>query len=202
MVQGVAPEQTGSRVREALLCRKTTMKNAALAIAATGFLLTGCMTFPTPQYVSSTDNILLLRDHRGVVVALGPFTSKLPNPSEAMCRAAGPVKPGTGGTFAEFVRGALAQELAGAQMLASTASITLSGDLELAELSTLGGQWRMALALKSSNGQSLRVSSKTDFNAAWNGVVGCQQAATQFVQAVRDLVAATVSDPSFVKLLR
>lgn len=173
-----------------------------LLVLLAALMLTACTTFPTPHYVSDTDNVLSLRAHRDSKVALGEFKSSIPQLSELMCRGAGPVKPAGGLSFAEYVKQSFAQELAAAEMLSPQAAVTLSADLTSIELAGMTSQWQLAMTLKSSNGRTLSVTSQSESKFMFDGMAGCRTAATQLVPAVRKLIATTVTSPAFADLLR
>ncbi|RZJ12276.1 MAG: hypothetical protein EOP39_04065 [Rubrivivax sp.] len=173
-----------------------------LLLVLASLTLTACTSFPTPHYVSDTDNVLALRAYRNNKVVLGDFKSSAPQLSELMCRGAGPIKPAGGLTFAEYVKQSFAQELTAAEMLSPQGAITLSADLTTVELAGMTSQWRLAMTLRSSNGRTLSVSTESESKFMFDGMAGCRMAANQLVPAVRKLISTTVASPAFAELLR
>lgn len=173
-----------------------------VAVGLLSTVLAGCsIVLPTPHYATSTDNFFALRDLKGRQINLGPFTSSNAE-KQKTCRGMVSVTTPNGGDFSEYVRTAFERELRSAGVYSPGAPVTLTGNVDVLELAGFKGEWNLALTLKSSNGRSMTVSSKTSFNTLWDAQVACRLAATEFVRATQSLVAKAVNAPEFIELTR
>ena len=178
------------------------MKNiASLLIAASLLALGGCSTYAVSRYSPNADNIVALRSLGGKMVNVGPFTATKPGEREIMCRAVGPIKSPDGEAFSDFVRKALVDELKLAGNFSANAPVTLTGNLDAIDYSSMNGSWNLALTVKSSNGRSMSVSEQYAFTSSWYGETACNQTAQALMPAVQNLVGKIVRSPDFVQLL-
>jgi hypothetical protein len=165
----------------------------------------GCATYAASRYSISPETVSALRAYRPKTVAVGRFTAAEPGVSEITCRAVGPIKTPDGEPFEEFIRRALIAELTIAELSASSAPITLTGDLERLGFTSgvywSDAAWDIALTVKSSNGKSLMVRERYAFSASYAGGAGCQNTAQALMPAVQNLVGKIVMHPEFRALL-
>lgn len=146
------------------------MKAFAIAsVIAVGVLASGCSTYSASRYAVNTDNVVALRTLGGKSIDVGAFTATKPGESEIMCRGVGPVKTPDGEPFSEFVRKALLDELKIANVYSNAAPVTLTGNLDAVDFSSSGGQWNLALTVKSSNGRSMSVKEAYEYKTSFVG---------------------------------
>ncbi len=101
-----------------------------------------------------------------------------------------------------YVDDAFRTELAVAGLLTDTASVTLSGHLELMHFSTAEEAfWEPRLALASSNGRRITVAKDYAFNWHFLRDYAGREAATAMAPAVQTLVREAVRLPDFLALL-
>lgn len=174
----------------------------------------GCSTFTIPRYGLSGENVMGLRKV-GQKVNLGTFTATPPSRTEIGCRGKGPVRTPDGRPFEEYIQRALSEELKIAEMLSDSASVTLTGNVDKIDFSSMKGEWTIDLTFRSSNGRSLSVSSKYDYKtgpafqfAPWAGGQAaaderaCAETAQAFVPAVQVLIGKLVHHAEFAALVK
>lgn len=166
-------------------------------------IATGCSTYAIPRYATSADNLSALRKIKGSPVALGNFVSVGSDVTDTiMCRAAGPVKPPDGVTFAGYIKKALAAELTVAEKYDAQSKVVISGDLTTIQFSSDRGEWNMSLLLRSSNGRQLSLAEKYSYGFSWMAETACSQTAQAGMSAVQNLIGKAVSDPAFSSLMQ
>jgi len=164
-------------------------------------LAAGCSTFAANPYAIRADNYSALRPLSGKTVNVGPFTSTPPEQSEINCRAAGPIKTPDGKPFAAFVRQALVDELTFAHLFSAAAPVTLTGNLDRIDFSSLAGVWHLTLTVNSSLGKSLTVTADYAYATSFSGQQACRQAAQALMPAVQHLIGKLVHAPEFSGLV-
>lgn len=170
-------------------------------LSAMAVLASGCSTYSATRYSISTDNVVALRSLVGKTVNVGAFSASTPGQAEIMCRGVGPIKTPDGEPFAEFVRKAMLDELKIANTYSSSAPVTITGNLDAIDFSSNGGNWNLALTVRSSNGKSMSVSESYGYTSSFSGETACNQTAQAFMPAVQDLVGKVVRSPKFVALV-
>ncbi len=178
----------GTKLRAALLI--------ALALTATG-----CSTYAVPRYTSNADTVQALRALNVNGVAVGSFTSSKQDHREIMCRGVGPIKTPDGESFTEFVRKAFVSELKFANIHRDVADITISGNLNGIDFSSLEGAWNLDLTLMSSKGRSFNVKESYQFTTSYYGETACNQTAQALMPAVQNLVTKAVRSREFQELV-
>jgi len=168
------------------------------------FALNACSTYVPPRYSISADNNVALRSMEADRINVGAFSG--PATFDESCRAAGPIAPPDGMTFAAYIRKALIDELKIANKFEETVpAVVLSGSVdELAFSSSrglTGGAWDIGLTVKSSNGGSLFVSEHYEFESGFIADTACLQTARAFSPAVQDLIGKIVRSPEFPVLV-
>ena len=165
-------------------------------------ILTGCSTFATSRYSPSVDNVLALKQHKGVQVNVGNFSSFEPGLSVITCRGFGPVKSPDGEPYSEYIRKALTDELKMSDVYSSDAPITLTGQLNQLDFSSNSGNWNISLTVNSSNGKSVTVNDNYKYTTSYNGETACNQTAQAFMPAVQDIIAKLVRGNDFKTLIK
>ena len=174
--------------------KKTTATLAILALGA-------CSTFEPPRYNILVDNNVALKSIAVGGINVGRF--KRPYAFDNACRAGGHIVPPDNLTFEAYIQKAVADELSIAGMFDDkTPKITLTGEVERLSFSSWrginGGEWDIGIRITSTNGKSMSVSHRYEFNIAGNP---CQQTAQAFLPAVQDLIGKLVKAHEFRGLL-
>ncbi len=179
------------------------MKN--LLLISFAVLISGCSTYMPQRYSASADNVVALRalNINGINVGTFSTTVKVDN----ACRGAGPIAPPDNMSFEAYVQKALADELKLAGAFDEKApKVTLAGVLTKLSFSSskglTGGEWDLAIDLKSSNGKSISASETYTFNSGFVADTACKQTAEAFLPATQNLIAKLIKDPSFKSLLQ
>lgn len=174
------------------------------AILLSCLVLSACATPTVSRYAASTDNVVALRSLKLSGIGVGPFAE--PTKDDTKCRGIGQVRLQDGKTHAQYIQGALRDELRLADAYAEAdPSVTLSGRLVAINSSSgLGsskGVWSITLQLDSSNGKSMTVEESYNFRSGFAASAACNNVAQAFTPAVQDLIAKVISSPEFPALL-
>jgi hypothetical protein len=139
-------------------------------------------------------------------VALGSFISDVD--VSPICRGGwSKILPGGEQTFEGYIRHALADELELAGKDGGVRPrVVLTGRVERLEFSSIlnwlsRGYWDIELRVDSSNGHTLTVERRTEFETGYHDVPACEKVAAQYPAAVRALMAALLSSPDFPSLV-
>jgi hypothetical protein len=178
------------------------MRRLIVLLIVTVTVCTGCTTFDVGRYGVSVENNAALKNLGGPKVAVGAFTATEPGKNEIPCRAVGPIRTPDRRSFADYIRQALIDELTVAELIASSAPVTLTGNLNKIDFDSTAGEWFIDLTLTSSNGRSLNVSDKYSYEFTYFGETACARTAKYFVPAVQVLFGKLVNDPKFADLLQ
>jgi PBP1b-binding outer membrane lipoprotein LpoB len=181
------------------------MKNArtALLAATAAVLLSGCISMTPATYMVSPDIKQTLKQYDGSKLQV----SQIEGPADfnAMCRAVGNVQIENGLSVPQFIQKSYNDELKFAGLHAEN-GVQLKGKLTRVEFSSsaslVNGYWDLALSLASSNGKSMNVETRHDFESGFNGATACNNTSQALAQAAQALVRKTVADPRFGTLIR
>jgi len=179
------------------------MKNfVALTMAA---LLAGCSTYMPQRYSTAADNVVAIRALNLNGVNVGTFTTTVK--VDNACRGAGPIAPPDNMSFESYIQKALADELKLAGAFDSKSPrVTLAGVLTKIDFSSskglTGGEWNLALDLKSSNGKSVSANETYNFNSGFAADTACKQTAEAFLPATQNLLAKLINNSGFKALLQ
>ena len=163
--------------------------------------ISGCSTYSTIRYSIAPDNVVALRSLDGKVVNVASFSATNPDQKEIMCRGVGPIKTPDNETFAEFIRKALLDELRMANVFSAAAPVTLTGNLNSIDFSSMNGTWNLSLTVNSSNGKSMFVSESYPYTSSYYGETACNQTAQALMPAVQNLVGQIVRSTEFGSLI-
>lgn len=178
------------------------MQRIILALLVTT-LASGCSTYAVSRYSNSADNVVAIRALKGKIVNVGPFTATKAGQREIMCRGVGPIKTPDGETYEEFIQKALAAELKLAEVYSTTAPVTLTGNINRLDFSSMSGAaWDLSLTINSSNGRSITVDENYKYKSSYYGETACNQTAQALMPAIQNLVGKVVSHPEFGSLLQ
>ena len=176
-------------------------RNSRAWLALAGLALSGCISMTPASYMVSPDVKAALKPYEGAKVQVTEMMA--PAGFNPMCRAVGNLKFENGLTMAEFVQKGFNDELRYAGVYG--ADTQLKGKLTRAEFSSTNslvkGSWDLALVLESSNGKSMSVESRYDFDSGFSGITACDNTSKALAQATQGLVRKTVADPRFASLL-
>ncbi|MDQ3027711.1 MAG: hypothetical protein M3R58_14570 [Pseudomonadota bacterium] len=174
----------------------------AIVAAGCAFALSACMTMTPANYMVSQEAKGALAKYSGSKVAVAQIAG--PASFEPMCRAVGNIAIPEG-SIGQFVAKGFNDELKYAGMYAD-GGVKLTGTVTRAAFSTsaaiVNGWWEIALSLQSSNGQSMAVETRYDFEAGFVGPGACNNASRALGPAVQQLVYKTITDPRFAALIR
>ena len=180
------------------------MKSArSICIAcAAALMLSGCISMTPATYMVSPDITQSLRAYEGskarVVKIDGPANF------DPMCRAAGNLRFENGMTVPQFVEKGFNDEFKFAGIYAAD-GVSLRGRLTRIDFSSsasmVNGYWDLALSLESSNGKSLGMESRYDFESGFNALTACNNTSRALATAVQKLIRKIVADPRFGSLL-
>ena len=174
----------------------------ALTIVA---LLAGCSTYMPQRYSVSADNVVAIKALNVNGVNVGTFTTTVK--VDNACRGVGPIAPPDNMSFEAYLQKALADELKLAGAFDSKSpKVTLSGVLTKIDFSSskglTGGEWNLALDLKSSNGKSVSANETYNFNSGFAADTACKQTAEAFLPATQNLLAKLINNSGFKALLQ
>ncbi|MEJ2181402.1 MAG: hypothetical protein P8Y28_13445 [Gammaproteobacteria bacterium] len=177
------------------------MKAVILVLALS--MISACSTMQPPRYSISVDNIQTLKTFNGTkaqVTGLTQAASFEPN-----CRLMGPIEPADGLTVPQFITKAFNDEMKMAD-LHSKDGIKLNGDITKIEFSSIsgltGGYWDIEIKLNSSNGKSMTVNNKYEFESGFDAITACNATADALSPAVQDLIKAVITNPNFESLIK
>jgi len=177
--------------------------NRALVATASVLALSGCMTMTPANYMVSQESRATLSKYAGRKLAVMQVTG--PPRFDTMCRAVGDIQIVDGLTVAQFVAKGFNDEIKFAGLYSDNGT-KLTSSLTKAAFSSssnlVNGYWELGLTLQSSNGQSMSVDSRYDFEAGFVGPSACNNTSRALGPAVQKLVQKTVADPKFAGLLK
>jgi hypothetical protein len=165
-------------------------------------LISGCSSYTITKYGVTPDNVTALRTVGGQRVNIGPFGATKAGQTSIGCRGVGPIKAPDGSTFEEYIRRAFIDEFKVADMLADSAPVTLTGNLDKLDFSSTSGKWTIDLTLTSSNGRTLTTNEVYDYETSFIGEKACALTAQAFTPAVQSLVGKVFRRPEFSDLLK
>ncbi|MDA8417112.1 MAG: hypothetical protein M0Z78_08690 [Betaproteobacteria bacterium] len=144
---------------------------------------------------------VLRKSLEGKSVAVGAFESFQPGLKNIACRLNGDVYAPRKVPFSDFIRDGLIENLKTAGGYNEGSQIILSGKLNSIDFSSHSGYWTISMTISSSNGKSLTVSDKYEFETGFGGVNACNDVRTALMPAVHDLFDKVFGHPEFATLL-
>ena len=182
------------------------MKNRVLiGLSATVVLLMSGCSNKVPTYSNTPQNMRAVKTVAASAspVNVGAFTATNADESKVMCRLATPVGTPDGVTFAKYIEDALATELEMGNMIDPKSKVTLTGHLDNIYGSTVLGNayWEFKLKVSSSNGKSIDVNSRYDYESSFTAYSACSEMQRSYLPAVQELVNKIVTNPQFKELL-
>ena len=182
------------------------MRRIKISLVLAGSLLAvGCSTYTTPRYSISADSNVALKALGMSNISVGSFAG--PNNFDTKCRAVGPLSPPDGLTHTAYIKKALEDELKVAGVyVTSSPKTTLTGTVTRLAFSSArgltGGTWEIDMTVNSSNGKTLSVSERYDFESGFNGEVACKNTADAYMPAVQNLIGRLVRATEFKGLVQ
>jgi hypothetical protein len=179
-------------------------KLAAPAFAvAIALLLSGCISMTPANYMVTPESKAELQKYAGSRIAVDAIDG--PAEFSAMCRGVGNVRTPDNMAIGQFIAKGFNDELRFAGLHA-TNGVHLKGRVTRAEFSSsaalVNGWWELAVTLESSNGKSMDVSNRYDFEAGFVGASACNNTSLALGPAAQALVRKAVGDPGFAALIR
>ncbi|BCL77035.1 hypothetical protein JHS3_27710 [Jeongeupia sp. HS-3] len=155
--------------------------------------LSGCSTYAVQRYSVKADNVVAYRDNNKKY-NVGQFTSTEANLKQIICRGVGPIKTPDDQTFAEYIAGAVTDELKMAGAYDSKSDKKLTGNLDLVQFDSMDGSWSLTLTLVSANGTPVQKQEKYKYTTSYYGETACNQTAQAFMPAVQNLLGQFAND--------
>lgn len=183
------------------------MKKLLFSVLALGTvaLFTGCSS-KIAQYSVSTENVKQLQFLSANVgkVNLGKFSDSNRNETSTLCRLSISIKTADDETFSEYIKNALEKELSLSGIYDANAKTTISLNLDETNAgSNLGNAyWEFKTTVTSSNGKSIKVNSKYDYESSFTALAACGEMQRTFSPAVQKLNGAIISHSEFSSLLK
>lgn len=169
------------------------------------FIFSGCAN-KVHDYSISTENLIALKQiaQKGNTVKLGKFTDSGKDERSVMCRLATPIGTPTGETFASYIQNAMKKEMIVAGVYSDSAKNTLTANLnDIYGSTTLGNAyWDIDMTVKSTNGKSLRVKSRYDYESSFSAYSACSEMQRSFPLAVQKVIKEIITNPKFVSLTK
>ena len=166
-------------------------------------LLSACSTMQPPRYSISVDNIQTMKSYNGAKAEITELTQVAS--FDPHCRLMGPIEPADGLTVPQFISKAFNDEMKMANLY-SKEGVKINGDVTKVEFSSItgltGGYWDIELKLNSSNGKSVTVGNKYEFESGFDAITACNATADALAPAVQDLIKAVINHPEFESLIR
>ncbi|MCB5195890.1 hypothetical protein [Deefgea salmonis] len=156
-------------------------------------LMSGCSTYTVQRYSVKADNVVAYRDSQKKF-NVAPFSAKQAAQTEIMCRGVGPIKTPDNQTFADYVSGAVKDELKLAGAYDAQSALVLSGTLDEVKFDSMAGLWTLSLTMSSSNGNSATKQELYKYTSSFYGETACNQTAQAFMPAVQNLLAQFAND--------
>lgn len=137
-------------------------------------------------------------------INVGHFTATNEGEAKVMCRLATPIGTPDGVTFAKYIEDALSTELEMGNLIDPKSSITVTGHLDEVYGSTMLGNayWEFKVKVKSSNGKSIDVVSRYDYESSYTAYSACSEMQRSYLPAVQGLVNKILTHPNFGELLK
>ena len=170
-------------------------------------LISGCDSPSSVPYRASTDNALKMQSKLSGLdqqIAIAPFTLAEALDVDRGCRMLGNIDATAGKSFEEYVQGAYKDELFLAKLYDPNATLSLQGELNQIEFSTMGGSdWKLGILLRTNLfPEGIEVTTLYDFKGSFSAINACQNAANAFGPAVESLIRASIDHPDFVRLFK
>lgn len=181
-------------------------KALTLSLLTAGALLVSGCANKVPTYSNSAQNMRAVKTLAPSVapINVGHFTATNEGEAKVMCRLATPIGTPDGVTFAKYIEDALSTELEMGNLIDPKSSITVTGHLDEVYGSTMLGNayWEFKVKVKSSNGKSIDVVSRYDYESSYTAYSACSEMQRSYLPAVQGLVNKILTHPNFGELLK
>jgi hypothetical protein len=175
-----------------------------IAVLIAALMLSGCGQYKTSPYSFSPQNVQTLKDAGTGKVKLGSFTES-PG-TKITLRAAPMVSPY--GTYAEYLKEALRQELDFAGRLSTSSEVEISGVIVKNTFDASGinegvGELHAHIRVKrgADSVYDKIVSATHRWESAFAAAVAVPKALAEYPNLVRNLVQNLLRDPEFIKAI-
>ncbi|QKJ22761.1 hypothetical protein [Poseidonibacter lekithochrous] len=173
---------------------------AVVAILSVGF--TGCGV-KVANYHASADNVTELKE-LNIKINVNDFTATKSN-YKFMCRLANDVTTPNKEPFETYIENAFVEELKMAGMYSESSKITISGHLNMVDVSSgmTDAHWTFDITVSSNNGKSFRVKHKREYSSSFLGGIACgQDMPGSFQPTVKELISKIIKNPQFRDLIK
>jgi hypothetical protein len=174
-------------------------------IVVISVLILGACSYIPQRYSVSSDNTEALRQLGRGNINVGLFTKTAEFDNSCRVVAGVVEKPDSTG-FEGYIQKAFVEELKQAGMLDDQApKIILTGVVEKLSLTTVRtvyiSTWDIGVRLNSSNGESVYIKQRYEFNAGPNFLPNCQLIADNYMRAVQKTLGKLINAPEFQSLV-
>jgi hypothetical protein len=176
------------------------MRSIQLAIFSM-LLLSGCQTFTAYRYSISVDNVTALKALTGTQINIGKFTATQPDQTKKWCRGFVNIVCPDSKTFEEYIRKAFIDELKLANLYSQNSSVTLTGNFDKIDFSSIAGTWYLVATIKSSNGKAISINDTYSYESNLSGVSTCSHTAQVFKPAVQNFISRIIKHKDFPSLI-
>lgn len=178
------------------------MKKTFAILAATT-LFAGCTIYKTvPHYTPDPLNVETVRATVEIPVNIGEFADASFR-KELTCRSLAIVEtPEDGWTYADAIRYALIDELTQAERYDPESPVTITGLLNRIDFETEKGSWIIRMTLTSSNGKTMTIEQKHEYNGIGAGEIACSQAASNYLPVFTAFMKQLLTSPEFAELAK
>ncbi|HZX79733.1 MAG TPA: hypothetical protein VFE72_02115 [Lysobacter sp.] len=179
---------------------------AIIAFAIATSILTGCVSVPAPTYQPSIRNTERLISAPIAPVALGRFDAS-PGVDRPLNVRGSHLQGGADGSFASYIRDALAAELSTAGRLEAAAGTRISGTLLDNDLSAAaaGGRARIRMRFSVERDGTQHYERELAVEHAWDssfmGAIAIPAAMNNYAGAVQVLIGKLLDDPEFQRVV-
>ena len=157
------------------------------------------------DYILSIKNQKILKplSQKGYRLDLGAFTDLSESEKTITCRLATSVHPPKNARYIDYIRHAFETEFKKSKLYDAKAKTTITATLNNLYGSTTYGDayWSFDITLHSSNGQSLHIVSKYDYESSITAAYACEEMHKTFPIALQKCINDTVKNPDFKRLL-
>lgn len=180
-------------------------RNIVLMFAVVLAACSSLLTYAPPYYRVSADNTAMLKKLGVGNINVGAFANTAEFDNDCGITA-GSVRVRGKSSFEGYIRQGLVDELKAAEMFDdATPKITLTGVVE--QLSVFSRRdiytstWTIGLRINSSNGKTVRITYKENFDAGAGSYADCKKIADSYLPSVQKTLGKIIDAPEFLYLV-
>ena len=173
-----------------------------LATLLISFFVSSCTIYKSvSHYTPDPETAMVARNTIEIPINIGNF-SDTSFRKELTCRSLAIIKAPDNWTFADAIRYALIDELIQADRYDTLSPVTISAQLNRIDFETEKGSWIIQITFSSSNGKSMTLEEKTNFNSILMGEAACTQAVFYYKPLLQNLIKSLITSPDFIALTK